>query len=99
MHTTSTPQTEAAHCADTLPPNFDPQQHPILARHWFGLEPSTDARSTVFDVPEELFDLWEDTSSVGYFRTELRRTYWRQAALDNRLPAERGVIVVKGGRR
>ena len=28
---------------------------------------------------------------------ELRRIYWRQAALGHRLPAERGVIVIEGG--
>ena len=28
---------------------------------------------------------------------ELRRIYWRQAALGLRLPAERGVIVLEGG--
>ncbi len=29
---------------------------------------------------------------------ELRSIYWRQARLGHRLPAERGVIVIKGGR-
>ncbi len=29
---------------------------------------------------------------------ELRRIYWRQAALGHRLPAERGVILLEGGR-
>ena len=28
---------------------------------------------------------------------ELRRIYWRQAALGHRLPAEIGVIVIEGG--
>ena len=22
-----------------LPPDFDPDEHPILARHWFGIDP------------------------------------------------------------
>ena len=50
MHTISLPQTEAADRADTLPADFDPQQHPILSRHWFGVEPCANARQAAFDA-------------------------------------------------
>ena len=52
-----------------LPPDFDPDEHPILARHWFGVH------------PQGVSALW-----------------WRFAGLGHRLPAEKGVIVVQGGR-
>ena len=41
----------APDCSTPLPFGFDPQQHPILSRHWFGVEPCANARQAVFDAP------------------------------------------------
>ncbi len=30
----------APDCSTPLPADFDPQQHPILSQHWFGIQPS-----------------------------------------------------------
>ncbi len=50
MHTIVPHVWEASSDADTLPSDFDPQQHPILARHWLGIEPRADARQTAFNA-------------------------------------------------
>lgn len=43
--------------ADTTPINFDPADYPILARHWFGIEPlrpiSQIATDVLFDIGTE----------------------------------------------
>lgn len=42
----------------------------------------------------------DDTSSIRSWSNisivELRRVWWRQAVLDHRLPAERGIILIDG---
>ena len=41
---------EASSDADSLPPNFDPKQHPILACHWFGLHEPAKPSAEVVDL-------------------------------------------------
>ena len=41
---------EASNDADSLPPNFDPQQFPILAVHWFGIHQPTRPSAEVIDL-------------------------------------------------
>ena len=99
MFTTTTRRVKAPDRAAALPSGFDPRQHPILAKHWFGVEPHPEVRQTALDAPAELFDLWENTSLVGYLRTGLRNVWWQQSRVGNRLPAENGVVVSDGGKR
>ncbi len=40
----------APDCSTPLPACFDPQQHPIIAVHWFGVEPCANARQAAFDA-------------------------------------------------
>ncbi len=37
--TTARPSSAKRRGANTAPVNFDPATHPIIARHWFGVEP------------------------------------------------------------
>ncbi len=50
MPTISPAQTEAPDCADALPLDFDPQEYPILARHWFGLHEPAKPSAEVVDL-------------------------------------------------
>ena len=50
MHTIVPHVWEAPSDADTLPSDFDPQQHPILARHWFGLHEPAEPSAEIVDL-------------------------------------------------
>ena len=39
---------------DCLPANFDPDAHPIIAQHFFGIEPSRSAGTTGIDIIADL---------------------------------------------
>ncbi len=40
--------------ANTAPVNFDPATHPIIARHWFGIEPPRSTCPTAAEVASNL---------------------------------------------
>ena len=44
----------APDCSTPFPVGFDPQKHPILARHWFGGEPGADTRRAALKVAGEI---------------------------------------------
>jgi hypothetical protein len=55
LRTTSTrPASSRCNSDLELPADFDPDQHPILACHWFGID------------PQELRDLWWRQLRLGH---------------------------------
>ena len=76
--------TGATAARPNIPEDFDPAECPILARHWFGVPPPF-APSTFARI--------DDIASA-----EVRRLYWRLRAQGVELPAERGMILIDGGR-
>ena len=51
MHTIIPHPVKASNDADTPTPNFNPEHFPILATHWFGLDPNSQTSSIIdFEV-------------------------------------------------
>lgn len=67
---------------EAIPFNFDPESYPIIARHWFGIEPNSCAVGEVLSDAHQVRATW----------WRLRR----QRGVP--LPAEHGLIISKGGR-
>ena len=58
MHTTSDSRRTTRRDSDPdLPPDFDPTEHPILSRHWFGIDP---------DELRDVRETWWDLARQGY---------------------------------
>ncbi len=51
--------TDALSLTDQAPSNFTPERFPILARHWFGIEPVRPIGSIIFPVVRRFESLQE----------------------------------------
>ncbi len=51
--------TDALSLTDQAPSNFLPERFPILARHWFGVEPLRPIGSIIFPVVQRFESLQE----------------------------------------
>ncbi len=86
MKMSTIPLPESQHHQHDVPADFDASAHPIIAEHWFGVDPLD------FDPPH-----WSRRCPV--VDVELRRMYWRLHRHGVVLPAEAGVILFEGGAR